>query len=69
MSDNPRKPSLRGPESADDIETEFPGWSAFRGVNDLVYARKKKTTPPVLLKAEDWMALRDEINRWKGNQP
>ena len=70
MSDNPRKPSLRGPESADDIEAEFPEWSAFRNAtNGLAYAGKKEADPPVLLKAEDWMALRDEINSWEGNQP
>jgi hypothetical protein len=36
-----------------DIERDFPGWHAWRGVGDTGwYARRVKSSPPVVLRAE-----------------
>jgi hypothetical protein len=50
------------------VAREFPGWHCWRGIAGLVYARKLQTSPPVVLRAEDPTALRDEIRGWVGRQ-
>ena len=42
---------------------EFPQWQAWRGVSGLLYARKLETTPPVVVRGEDAVDLRDQIIR------
>lgn len=50
------------PASVDDIEREFPGWHAWRGVNTRYYARLPKTSPPVVVcGAEDLAEVRELI--------
>lgn len=50
------------PASVDDIEREFPGWHAWRGVNTRYYARLSKTSPPVVVcGAEDLAEVRELI--------
>lgn len=44
------------------LETEFPGWQCFRGVNRLTYGRTHDS-PNTLVRGEDWTDLRDEITR------
>lgn len=53
------------PQQAGDIETEFPGWEAFRGVNLLWYARLLLSSPPVVLRGESLTDLRDQIIGWR----
>jgi hypothetical protein len=45
---------------------EFPHWHAWRGVCGLVYARRPRTSPPVVVRAEDAVGLRDQIRRADG---
>lgn len=46
------------------IEAEFPGWQAFPRVSGgLVYGRRVNSSPPILVRGEDWRDLRDEIMR------
>ena len=45
---------------------EFPQWHVWRGVSGLVYARRPRTSPPVVLRGEDAMDLRDQIRRAEG---
>jgi hypothetical protein len=45
---------------------EFPRWQAWRGVSGLLYARKLETTPPVVVRGEDAVDLRDQITRAEG---
>jgi hypothetical protein len=58
-------------ESAPDwwpCSAEFPLWHVWRGVGGLVYARRLRTSPPVVMCAEDATDLRDQIKRvedWK----
>jgi hypothetical protein len=42
---------------------EFPGWEAWRAVSGLVYARRLDTVPPVVVRGEDAVDLRDQIIR------
>jgi hypothetical protein len=46
--------------------TEFPQWHVWRGVSGLVYARRPRTSPPVVVRAEDAVDLRDQIRRVEG---
>jgi hypothetical protein len=52
------------PQSVAQLQIEFPVWEVFRGVNRLYYARLPRTSPPVLLRGEDLLDLRDEIIKW-----
>jgi hypothetical protein len=36
----------------DDLEREFPAWHWWKGVSGLFYARRVKSSPPVVLRAE-----------------
>jgi hypothetical protein len=45
---------------------EFPQWHVWRGVSGLVYARRPRTSPPVVVRAEDAVDLRDQIRRAEG---
>jgi hypothetical protein len=42
---------------------EFPHWHVWRGVGGLVYARRPRTSPPVVVRAEDAAGLRDQVKR------
>jgi hypothetical protein len=42
---------------------EFPRWHVWRGVCGLVYARRPRTSPPIVVRAADAMDLRDQIRR------
>jgi hypothetical protein len=42
---------------------EFPGWTAWRAVSGLLYARKTGSKPPLTVRGEDAVDLRDQIIR------
>jgi hypothetical protein len=42
---------------------ELPDWHVWRGISGLVYARRRDTSPPVLVRGEDAVDLRDAIRR------
>lgn len=42
---------------------EFPHWHVWRGVSGLVYARRPRTSPPVVVRAENVADLSDQIRR------
>jgi hypothetical protein len=50
----------------DDLEAEFPRWHCWKGISGLVYASRNMTSPPVVLRAEDAVDLRDQIRGWIG---
>jgi hypothetical protein len=58
----PRTPSEEVPDWWP-YAAEFPHWHVWRGVSGLVYARRPRTSPPVVVRAEDAMDLRDQIKR------
>lgn len=45
---------------------EFPQWHVWRGVGGLVYARRPRTSPPVVVRGEDAVDLRDQMRRAEG---
>jgi hypothetical protein len=45
---------------------EFPQWHVWRGVSGLVYARRPRTSPPIVVRGEDAVDLRDQIRRVEG---
>ena len=45
---------------------EFPQWHVWRGVCGLVYARRPRTSPPLVVRGEDAVDLRDQIRRAEG---
>jgi hypothetical protein len=45
---------------------EFPRWHVWRGVCGLVYARRPRTSPPVVVRGKDATDLRDQIRRAEG---
>jgi hypothetical protein len=42
---------------------ELPGWHVWRGISGLVYARRLNTSPPLVVRGEDAVDLRDAIRR------
>jgi hypothetical protein len=45
---------------------EFPQWHVWRGVCGMVYTRRPRTSPPVVVRGEDAVDLRDQIRRAEG---
>jgi len=42
---------------------EFPNWYVWRGIAGLVYARRVRSSPPVVVRAADALNLRDRMRR------
>lgn len=56
---------------ADDIDPgklqrEYPRWNLWVGIAGLRYARRNLTSPPAIVRGEDWTDLRDQIRGWEG---
>jgi hypothetical protein len=48
-----------------DLENEFPGWHAWVGVSgDLYYARRLRSSPPVVFRSETVQGLCDLIAKY-----
>jgi hypothetical protein len=45
---------------------EFPHWHIWRGVCGLLYARRLRTSPPIVVRADSEVDLRDQIRRVEG---
>ena len=63
MADASNEPTLA------DLWREYPSWEIWEGIAGLVYARKLNTSPPVVLRGEDCVDLRDQIRGWLGRRP
>jgi hypothetical protein len=42
---------------------ELPHWHVWRGISGLLYARWRSSSPPVVVRGEDAVDLRDQIRR------
>ena len=42
---------------------ELPAWYVWRGISGLLYGRKRGSSPPLLVRGEDAVDLRDQIRR------
>jgi hypothetical protein len=52
-----------------DIERDFPGWHAWRGVGDTgFYARRERSSPPIVLRAETLDDLRRQVWEYLGSK-
>jgi hypothetical protein len=43
--------------------TELPAWYVWRGISGLLYGRKRCSSPPLVVRGEDAVDLRDQIRR------
>jgi hypothetical protein len=57
---------MSGELTKEDLQREFRGWHFWVGIAGLKYARKPLTSPPVVLRGEDWTDLRDQVNGYLG---
>ena len=48
--------------------SELPNWHVWRGIAGLVYARRVRSSPPVVVRGEDALDLRDQIRRAESPQ-
>jgi hypothetical protein len=55
--------SMNDGEACRAMQREFPDWYPWRGTNHLAYARRRGVSPPLIIRGEDWVDLRDEIIR------
>ena len=52
--------------SLEDVAREFPRWHTWKGICGLLYASRRLTSPPAVMRAEDPQDLRDQIVGWEG---
>ena len=45
---------------------EFPHWHVWQGVSGLLYARRPRTSPPVVVRGEDAVDLRNQMRQAEG---
>ena len=48
----------------DDLETEFPGWHYWCGVNNQFYARRERSSPPIVFRAATQGELREQVREY-----
>jgi hypothetical protein len=48
---------------------EFPHWHVWRGICGLVYARRPRTSPPLVVRADNPVDLLAQIRRAEGKTP
>jgi len=53
------------PRTPADIDKEFPGWHAWKGVNDAYYAGLRMSSPPVVFTSPTLPGLRAVILDWR----
>jgi hypothetical protein len=51
-------------DDLDNLEAEFVGWQAWQGVSGLYYARRRLSSPPVVLRAETIEDLREQVKSY-----
>ena len=59
--DDEEEPQI--PQWWEPYAAEFPGWTAWRAASGLLHARKHGTEPPLIVRGEDAVDLRDQIIR------
>jgi hypothetical protein len=47
------------------LRGQFPGWEAWCGVSGLLYVRRRKTSPPVVLRDVTGEGLARKIREWE----
>lgn len=64
----PASPETMGEDTPDwwPYAAEFPHWHVWRGACGLVYARRPRTSPPLVVRADNPVDLRAQIRRAEG---
>ena len=57
----PHTQTITGEGDLDDLEDIPPGWHYWRGVSGLFYGRRKKSSPPIVFRAENLDGLRQQV--------
>lgn len=57
---------MSGEPTKEDLQREFPGWHLWVGIAGLRYARKAKSSPPVVMRGSDWTDIRQQITGYLG---
>lgn len=72
MNDDPTSASVR--DVLTGLRAQFApgelrdGWEAWRGASGILYARRRLTSPPVVLRAATIGALAGEIRQWQASR-
>jgi hypothetical protein len=61
-------PAHQPPDPLAPLRGQFPGWEAWRGVGGLLYARRRRSTPPVVFRDVSGEGLARQIREWEGNR-
>jgi len=48
---------------------KFPGWECWQSIAGLLYARRRKSSPPVVFRDVTAEGLARQIREWEGNRP
>lgn len=56
------------PDPLAPLRGQFPGWEAWRGIGGVLYARRRKTSPPVVFRDVTGEGLARQIREWEGNR-
>jgi len=57
------------PDRLKDLENDFPGWHCWKGVGgDTFYARRTRSSPPVVFRAQTIAGLREQIKDHRARQ-
>jgi hypothetical protein len=68
----PRPPAVTADQDLEptlaDVELSWPRWHTWKGVSGLVYASRRLTSPPAVVRAEDPRDLLDQIRSWEGQR-
>jgi hypothetical protein len=60
-------PASRPPDLLAPLRGKLPrGWEAWTGVGGILYARRRKTSPPVVFRAADACGLAAQVAEWEG---
>ena len=54
------------PQARGTTHEDVPDWHVWQGVCGLVYARRPRTSPPVVVRGEDAVDLRNQMRRAEG---
>jgi hypothetical protein len=57
------------PDPLAPLRGKFPHWEAWVGIGGLLYARRRKSTPPVVFRAATAEELAAKIREYEGARP
>ncbi len=58
-------PAHLPPDPLAPLRGQFPAWEAWRGIGGVLYARRRKTSPPVVFRDVTGEGLARQIRGWE----